>query len=127
MQTFAARHLSVSPHVLHRGAVASLVGIWAMMVVAGELEEKCASFEQYLATQVPQSRGNVLKSLTTVSCMSESVCMGRVSRKLITIPPLPYFPPSYLPLLSLSPPPLQGTPVRSTHRKTSPGSEFFDE
>ena len=73
---------SVSPHVLHRGAVASLVGIWAMMVVAGELEEKCASFEQYLATQVPQSRGNVLKSLTTVSCMSESMCTGRVSRKL---------------------------------------------
>ena len=48
-----------------------LVGIWEMMVVAGELEERCTSFERYLATQVLQSRGNMFKSLTTVS---ERVC-----------------------------------------------------
>ena len=82
-------------HVLHRGAVMSLVGIWEMMVVAGELEEKCVSFEQYLATQVPQSRGNVVKSLTTVSCMSESV-LGEAAQRI----KLPFLllnnPPSFL-------------------------------
>ena len=57
--------------MLHRDAMTSLVGIWKMMVVARELEERCTTFEQYLATQVLQFRGNMFKSLTTVS---ERVC-----------------------------------------------------
>ena len=124
-------------HVLHRGAVMSLVGIWEMMVVAGELEEKCVSFEQYLATQVPQSRGNVVKSLTTVSCMSESV-LGEAAQRiklpfLLLNNPLSFLfiPPSPPPSSSLPLPPssllLQGTPVTDMHRKTSPGGKCFNQ
>ena len=69
----------------------SLVGIWEMMVVAGKLEEKCVSFEQYLTIQVLQFRGNMFKSLTTVS---ESVCG---LRGLIQCNILPSFKPSLTP------------------------------
>ena len=44
-----------------------------MQVVARELQEKCTSHEQFLATQVPQFRGTVFKSLSTVSCSTRSV------------------------------------------------------